>query len=106
MASILTAQIITDAQAALTNYQTECERLYKELETTISNLRTDAFVGDASNGYDQFFREQATPPLTTNLYGNDEALIDSLRAMLGSIKEQLLDTVDPGLGDANRNAGN
>lgn len=105
MASILTSANIQNAISAVDSYVSTATGLFNELETTINNLTASNFMGDASNGYKEFFTKQATPALTTNLTDPSASLTASIKNMLESIKEQLLDTVDPQLGDNNRNPG-
>ena len=101
--SVLKEQNITDAQTALTNYWNTCDGLYKQLQGTITQLTTQGagFNGDSADGYNEFF-VKVTPTITTNL----QSLTTDLSNMLKGIKEALLETEDPGLGDANRNADN
>lgn len=105
MASVLTSANIQEAISAVEAYVSTATDLFNELETTINNLTSSNFVGDASDGYKEFFTKQATPALTTNLTDPSSSLTASIKNMLESIKEQLLDTVDPQLGDNNRNPG-
>lgn len=101
MASILTHQIISNAKDAVTAYVTTTNGLFSDLQSAVTTLTGSNFNGDASNGYSEFFQTRVTPALTENL----TALTTSLTSMLDSIQEQLLDTVDPQLGDTNRNPG-
>ncbi len=75
MASILSSAIITNAQGSVNTYINTANQLYSELQSIINNLTADGFQGDAANGYRD------------------------------TIKEQLLDTVDPGLGKLNQDPG-
>ena len=99
--TILKEADILDAQTAITTYKTECDSCYEQLKSTIDSLTVSGsnFNGDSSDGYNEFFTA-ITPALTTNL----EALTQNLTQMLDGIREMLLDTVDPGLGNANRQA--
>jgi len=104
--SVLKAANIDAAIAAVTTYVNACEPIFSKLEATISNLTAQGagFNGDSSAGYNDFF-QQIKPALTTNLTAPDESLTASIKKMLEGIKDALLDQVDPGLGQANRNAG-
>ena len=99
--SILTAAIISNAKEAVKTYVSETNRLFSELDGAIGTLTGQNFNGDASNGYGDFFRTKVTPALTENL----TSLTTSIDSMLDSIQEQLLNTVDPQLGETNRNPG-
>lgn len=98
MASILTHQNIADAMTAVNTYKTTANGLYEQLKGLIASLTADNFNGDASNGYNVFFATKVTPALTENL----TTLTDGINTMLESIQTQLLDTVDPALGDSNQ----
>lgn len=98
MASILTHQNIAEATAAVNAYKSTADGLYRELQGLINSLTTDNFNGDASNGYRVFFDTKVTPALTENL----NTLADGINSMLESIQTQLLDTVDPELGNSNQ----
>lgn len=98
MASILTHQNIADAMAAVNTYKSTADGLYQQLQGLINSLTQDNFNGDASNGYSVFFSTKVTPALTENL----TTLADGINTMLESIQTQLLDTVDPELGNSNQ----
>ena len=98
MASILTHQNIADAIGAVNSYKTTADGLYQQLQGLISALTAENFNGDASNGYKAFFDAKVTPALTENLI----TLADGINTMLESIQTQLLDTVDPELGNSNQ----
>ena len=102
MASILTSAIIVNAKASVANYQTTAQGLYDELSSLISQLTASNFMGDASNGFSEFFKTKATPALVDNLIAPEQSLAAGINNMLESIKAQLLDTVDPQLGEINR----
>ena len=101
MASILTHQIITNAKDAVSAYTGTTSTLYSDLQSAIATLTGQNFNGDASNGYSDFFQSKVTPALTENL----TSLTNSINSMLDSIQAQLLDSVDPQLGETNRNPG-
>ena len=98
MASILTHQNIAEATTAVNTYKTTANGLYQQLQGLINSLTADNFNGDASNGYKVFFDTKVTPALTDNL----TTLADGINTMLQSIETQLLDTVDPELGNSNQ----
>ena len=102
MASILTSAIIVNAKASVTNYQNTVQGLYDELSSLISQLTAANFMGDASDGFNEFFKTKATPALVDNLIAPEHSLAAGISSMLEGIKAQLLDTVDPQLGDINR----
>lgn len=105
--TLLKAADVTAAKQAITNYRDECNRIYTNMEQTISALTalgSGGFNGDSANGYNEFFTKVA-PNVTTKVEASSlQALIDGLNEILDQIKTSLLDTEDPDLGDANRNA--
>ncbi len=102
MASILTSSIIVNAKSSVSNYVTTAQGLYDELSNIINTLRSSGFMGDGSDGFNDFFNSKATPALVENLTEPGSSITAGIDSMLDSIKEQLLDTVDPQLGDINR----
>lgn len=102
MASILTSAIIVNAKASVTTYQNTVQGLYDELSTLVSQLTASNFMGDAADGFNEFFRTKASPALIDNLIAPEQSLAAGINNMLESIKVQLLDTVDPQLGEINR----
>lgn len=105
MASILTHEIIKNAISEVDAYSASVKSLYQELEGIINTLTTNNFTGDASNGYKFFFNDKVAPALKENLTEPGSSLMASIKSMLESIQAQLLDTVDPQLGENNRNPG-
>ena len=105
MASILTSAIIEDAKTSVSTYVSTTQELYSELQSIIDRLTVSGFVGDASDGYKEFFNTKITPAIVNNLTEPQGSLTAGITGMLDSIKAQLLDTVDPGLGKLNRNPG-
>lgn len=103
MASILTHAIITSATEKVDAYVTTANGLYDELSGIISTLTASNFNGDASDGYKAFFTEKVIPALTENLTDPSSSLTASIKSILESIQTQLLDTVDPELGENNKN---
>ena len=102
MASILSSAMITNAQGSVNTYINTANQLYSELQSIINNLTADGFQGDAANGYREFFQNKATPALGTNLTDPSGSLTAGINNMLNTIKEQLLDTIDPNLGKLNQ----
>ncbi len=105
MASILTHAIISSAIEKVDNYSTSANGLFEELNGIINALTATNFNGDASDGYKVFFTEKVVPALSQNLTDPSASLMASIKSMLESIQTQLLDTVDPQMGDNNRNPG-
>ena len=101
--SVLAVENIEAVKNAVNTYIQRCSDIFGNMQNTIATLRGKDFVGDASNGYEEFFT-QITPALTTNLYLGDESLMIGIKNMMESIKKNLLDTADPDLGIANKNA--
>ena len=96
MATKLTIQNITDAKNAVTAYQNTANNLFKDLQNTVTALPTADFIGDASNGYQTFFTN-ITPALSTQIADLTKMLTDILTSV-----EQLLNPVDPQLGQQNQ----
>lgn len=105
MATILTTQIINDAKASVDTYIQTVNDLYKQLSTEITSLTSEGFQGDAANGFIDFFTTTMTPLLQEKLTGEGSITIQ-LKQTLDYIDEQLLQTLDPDLGNSNKNAGN
>jgi len=102
MASILTSAIVVNAKSSVQTYVTTAQGLYDELSKLIDTLTASNFMGDAAEGYKDFFLSKATPALRENLTEPGSSVTAGINSMLDSIKEQLLDTVDPQLGEINR----
>ena len=105
MASILTHTIITSATEKVDEYLNEVNSLYEELSGIISMLTTSNFNGDASDGYKVFYTSKVVPAITDNLTDPTSSLTASIKSILDSIQTQLLDTIDPELGENNKNPG-
>ena len=105
MASILTHAIISSATEKVDTYVTSVNGIYDELNGIISTLTASNFNGDASDGYKVFYTQKVIPALTENLTAPQNSLMASLKDMLTGIETQLLDTVDPQLGENNKNPG-
>lgn len=105
MASVLTHAIIANATAAVDSYVVEANGLFEELQGIVSNLTTNNFNGDASDGYNVFFTQKVVPALTDNLTAPEGSITAGVKSILENIQLQLLDTVDPQLGENNQSAG-
>ena len=105
MASVLTHAIIENAKGTVDSYVVSTNSLFQEIEGIISTLVASNFNGDAADGYKYFYTEKVIPALTQNLTDPNGSLTASIKGMLDSIEQQLLNTVDPQLGDVNRNPG-
>lgn len=105
MASILTHAVISSATEKVDTYVTSVNGIYDELNGIISTLTASNFNGDASDGYKVFYTQKVVPALTENLTAPQNSLMASLKDMLTGIETQLLDTVDPQLGENNKNPG-
>lgn len=105
MATILTHAIIANATEKVDAYIATTNGLYEELSGVIATLTASNFNGDAAEGYKVFFNEQVTPALTENLNAPSTSLMAGVKSILESIQTQLLDTVDPQLGETNSNPG-
>lgn len=105
MATVLTHAIITSASEKVDTYVTTANGLYEELSGIISNLVSANFNGDASDGYNVFYNQKVVPAITENLTAPSTSLMASIKSVLENIQTQLLDTVDPELGDNNKSTG-
>ena len=105
MPTILTKAIITNALQEVDSYIGTANSLYQDLQGVISTLTTANFNGDASDGYKVFFDSKVTPALTENLTAPNSSLTAGIKSILETIQSQLLDTVDPELGNTNREPG-
>ena len=105
MSSILNHDILKNSAAAVDTYVKQVQELNEELDKIISTLTTNNFIGDASNGYKTFYQQKVQPAVTTNLVVGEKSLTMGIKAMLENIGTQLLDTVDPKLGENNVNTG-
>ncbi len=103
----LTVQDIEAVKTAATNYQTECQELFKQLNAVIGGIKGTSFVGDSELGYysdSNSFFNQLKPYLTTQV----DNLIQGITNLLTQIQTGLLDTpdgADPQIGAQNKAAG-
>lgn len=102
MATVLSNQIIDQAIESVKDYISTVKGLYSELDSTISTLVGSGFVGEAADGYVQFFRTKATPALVDSLTEADSITAEII-SMLDEIRTQLIGTVDVKLGEFNQN---
>ncbi len=105
MASILTSAVIESAKGSVSTYVSTAQQLYSELSSVVNNLTSSGFIGDASEGYKVFFNTKVTPAIVTSLTEPQGSLTAGINGMLDTIKQQLLDSVDPGLGKLNQDPG-
>lgn len=98
MAIVLTHEVINNARAAVNAYIQKANALYSNLNEIVAQVSNTAFSGDAADGYVDFYQSKVTPAITEN----SVSLMGGIISMLDSIEEQLLNTVDPELGNANR----
>lgn len=103
----LTVQNIADLKTAATNYQTECQNLFIQLDAVIQGIKGTSFVGDSELGYytdaNSFFN-QIKPNLTTQV----DNLVEGITNLLTQIQTGLLDApdgADPQIGAQNKAAG-
>ncbi|MCR4645635.1 MAG: hypothetical protein K5695_09545 [Oscillospiraceae bacterium] len=104
MSTILATQMIANAQNAVNTYVSTANGLFDNLETEVTSLKNN-FSGDASDGYTEFFNSKIRPALTDNLTAPSSSLTANINSILDAIQQQLLNTVDPQLGEGNRGAG-
>lgn len=103
----LEVQNINDIKTTATNYQTECQKLFRQLDAVIQGIRDTSFVGDSELGYysdaNSFFN-QIKPYLTTEV----DNLVQGITNLLTQIQAGLLDApdgADPQIGAQNRSSG-
>lgn len=104
MATILTSAMINNAISSVDDYIGTANSLSNDLDSVINTLTSSNFQGDASDGYKAFYTEKVMPAINENLTGSS-SLTKSIKDILEVIQTQLLNTVDPQLGDNNRNPG-
>lgn len=105
MSTILTSAIVDSAKGSVDTYIATIGGLNGQLEGIINTLTGSNFNGDASLGYKDFYTNSVLPAITENLTEQSGSLTASIKSMLDNIQQQLLNTVDPQLGDNNRNPG-
>lgn len=105
MSTILSSAIVDSAKSIVDTYVASISALNGELENIINTLTGNNFVGDASLGYKEFYTNKVLPAITENLIEQGNSLTASIKSMLDNIQQQLLNTVDPQLGDSNREQG-
>lgn len=103
MSTILTSAIVEGAKGAVDDYVTKVTELNEELKSIISKLTSESFTGEAANGYNDFYTTKVIPAITENLTEGGESLTASIKSLLDNIQQQLLNTVDPQMGENNRN---
>lgn len=104
MSTILSNQMIADARGAVDGYVSKVQNYNQDLQTIINTLTGDNFIGDAADGYKEFFNSKILPAVDENLIGGS-SLTSNIKAILDAIEQQLISTVDPALGNNNRSAG-
>ena len=102
-AAALTVQIVDNAKQAVDDYITTTNSLVQDLTDAINNLTAQQFTGDASEGFKAFYTEKILPAITENLSTSESSVMAGIKKIMDSISQNLISTVDPGLGDANRN---
>ena len=105
MATILTSAIIENAKSSVDTYVSTITALNGQLEGIMKTLTSTNFTGDAAQGYNEFYTQKVLPAITDNLTQQGNSLTASIKSMLENIQQQLLNTVDPQLGENNRNPG-
>lgn len=105
MSTILTHAIVANVNSAVDTYVTAANGLAADLEAVITTLTSSNFNGDASDGYKDFYNTKVVPAITENLTAPEGSLTASIKSIMQTIEQQLLDTVDPQLGENNRNPG-
>lgn len=98
----LTQAIITAATTAVDDYNKTTDQLRENLDTAIVDLlKQDCFSGDAAIGFKHFYDNTVTPALKVSLPSLTKAIND----ILTNVGKTFLDTVDPDLGEFNKDPG-
>lgn len=105
MATVLTKAIIQNATAKVDTYVNSTNGLYQELDGVMKGLIGIDFAGDAADGFQSFFDTQVKPALIDNLTAQQGSLMAGVKSILDNIDAQLMQTVDPQLGENNKNPG-
>lgn len=105
MATVLSHAIISNASEKVDTYVTTATALYDELSGILANLVSANFNGEAADGYHVFYTQKVVPAITENLTAPSTSLMANIKSILESIQTQLLDTVDPELGNNNKSVG-
>ena len=103
-ATHVSTDMIEQAIAACKAYSAACDQHFTALTQQITALKgNNAFVGEASDGYDVFFQD-VKPLLTTNLtdLSNPEGLMSGVIAILEMVRSTINEQQDPALGQANQ----
>lgn len=101
----ISTDVIQEAISAVTTLEGELQELYSKLESTLNELTGSDFIGDAADGYMEFFQSKVQPALKDNLFDGDDSLTGAIKKILQNIQKQLIESVDPTLGSNNRSVG-
>ena len=105
MSTILNHTLVESAKGAVDTYNTTIRNLNDQLSTAMSTLTSTNFTGDAATGFYEYYNTKVVPAITESLTEEGTSITSSIKTLLDNIQQQLLDTMDPKLGDNNRNAG-
>lgn len=105
MSTILTHAIVENAKGAVDSYNTTIRGLNDELGSIMSTLTGNDFSGDAATGFNEYYTTKVLPAVTESLTDEGTSITSSIKTLLDNIQQQLLDTMDPQLGENNRGAG-
>lgn len=104
MSTILATSMIESAKGNVDEYVSAVQSLNGQLQSIMTTLSGDNFVGDAADGYKEFYTSKIVPAIEENLIGG-ASLTSNIKTILDNIQQQLISTVDPTLGNNNRGAG-
>lgn len=93
---------VLNAKNAVAVYKNTCEDIFKNLNNDITNLIASGFLGNASDGYKEFY-DQIAPAISTNITGDTDSVIYLLNTILDLV-QQMLNPVDTKMEETNRNA--
>jgi predicted ribonuclease toxin of YeeF-YezG toxin-antitoxin module len=102
MATQISTDVIQEAIQSVSQLESTLAELFKKLESTLRELTGSDFVGDGADGYMEFFTNKCQPALRDNLFEGDESLTGAIKKILENIQKQLIESVDPALGQNNR----
>lgn len=86
----MTAKMMTDIKEAVSDYRGKASSLKEQLESEVNGLVGSNFVGEAANGFKDFYNKNIVP-------ANGEGL-DSLLKAIDDIAQGALDAIPGGNG--------
>lgn len=103
MATKLDRQTIIRSKEAVDTYVSTVRQLNEELSSIITGLVGADFVGDAGDGYKAFYDTKVVPAIEGNVLNETGSIPHSIKDIMDQIEAQLLNKVDPEMGENNKN---